>query len=303
MKLYYFKDPSGNFGDDLNPWLWRQLLPDILDDREDEIFVGIGTLLNHRLPMLPIKHVFGSGFGYGNPPHINEKYIFHAVRGYETAKALNLPTESVITDAAVLIRAVDYPKAKEKSFRFGFMPTGQTIRNYDWEVICRELGFCYISCHWDVERILFEMSRCETMICEAMHGAIVADAMRIPWIPVCCNNDILAFKWRDWLSSLDMPYLPTQITPLYDIERDFDVNTRLKNALKRSLRKSGFWSRNWTAPPPRNSGPAEKERAREELRVAALKSPFLSSDALIDSHTARYLDLIQRLRYARSVHR
>ena len=32
MKLYYYKAPLGNFGDDLNPWLWPRLLPDIFDD-------------------------------------------------------------------------------------------------------------------------------------------------------------------------------------------------------------------------------------------------------------------------------
>ncbi len=299
MKLYYFKDPYGNFGDDLNPWLWKRLLPDILDESEDEIFVGIGTLLNHRLPAFPIKHVFGSGLGYGSPPQVNEKYIFHAVRGYETARVLSLPQDLVITDAAVLIRTVDYPRANNKSFRFGFMPTGQSIRNYDWEAICRDLGFSYISCQWNAERILVEISRCDNLICEAMHGAIVADAMRIPWIPVCCNDDIFDFKWRDWLSSLALPYLPTRITSLYDIERNFDAKTRLKNSLKRSLQECGIWSLRWTAPPPRNSGPAERERATKELGAAALKSPFLSTDALIESHTGRYVGLVERLRSAR----
>ena len=65
MQLYYFKDRHGNFGDDLNPWLWGQLLPEVLRGPSDELFVGIGTLLNHRLPAAPIKHVFGSGHGYG----------------------------------------------------------------------------------------------------------------------------------------------------------------------------------------------------------------------------------------------
>jgi succinoglycan biosynthesis protein ExoV len=32
MKLFYFKDPAGNFGDDLNLWLWPKVLPGILDE-------------------------------------------------------------------------------------------------------------------------------------------------------------------------------------------------------------------------------------------------------------------------------
>lgn len=300
MKLYYFKDPAGNFGDDLNLWLWRRLLPDIIDESEDEIFVGIGTLLNHRLPASPIKHIFGSGAGYGDPPSVDGKYIFHAVRGYETARVLGLPDKVVITDAAVLIRAIDYPRVEHKKFRFGFMPTGQSIRNYNWETICQELGFRYINCHWDVERILVEINQCETLLCEAMHGAIVADAMRIPWTPVCCTDDILAFKWQDWLSSVALPYLPLRITPLYDSERHLNVKSRLKNSLKRRLLEHRIWSPRWATPPPGDSGPAERQRALEELGAAALKSPFLSAEALIESLTERYIDLLSRFK---SLHR
>jgi hypothetical protein len=31
MKLYYFRDPIGNFGDDLNLALWDHFLPGLLD--------------------------------------------------------------------------------------------------------------------------------------------------------------------------------------------------------------------------------------------------------------------------------
>jgi succinoglycan biosynthesis protein ExoV len=71
MKLYYFDGKArefeiGNFGDDLNPWLWNKVLPVVFDDDERSLFVGIGTLLNHRLPQKSQKLIFGSGFGYGN---------------------------------------------------------------------------------------------------------------------------------------------------------------------------------------------------------------------------------------------
>ena len=50
MKLYYYKSPKGNFGDDLNPWLWNRLRPELFSENSDILFVGIGTLINHRLP-------------------------------------------------------------------------------------------------------------------------------------------------------------------------------------------------------------------------------------------------------------
>ena len=45
MKLVYYQDPKGNFGDDLNPWLWERLLPGRLDDDPSELLVGMGTIL------------------------------------------------------------------------------------------------------------------------------------------------------------------------------------------------------------------------------------------------------------------
>ena len=46
MKLAYFRDPKRNFGDDLNPWLWDQLLPGLIDDVDDDRFlIGMGTIL------------------------------------------------------------------------------------------------------------------------------------------------------------------------------------------------------------------------------------------------------------------
>lgn len=297
MDLYYFKDPKGNFGDDLNPWLWRRLVPEVFGrGASGELFVGIGTLLNHRLPATPVKHVFGSGSGYGDPPVLDASWVFHAVRGYETARLLGLKRDCVITDSAVLVRTVQRPRAARADCRFGFMPHCQSTRYYDWESVSRELGFQFISAEWDVERVMFEMSRCETILCEAMHGAIVADSLRIPWMPVACYDYISAFKWRDWLSTMELPYAPTLIPSLYDAERTFDRTTRLKNSIKRSLRGAGLAQSGWTEPPPARSGPAQRARAIEALRAASHGREFLSSDSVVQRHTERYLERLDALK-------
>ena len=90
-RLYYFKGAKPNFGDELNPWLWPRLLPDLLDDNDDELFLGIGTILNDGVPAPPRKIVFGSGFGYGLPPHVDSaKWNIYCVRGPLTANALGV---------------------------------------------------------------------------------------------------------------------------------------------------------------------------------------------------------------------
>ncbi len=296
MKLYYFKDPHGNFGDDLNPWLWNQLLPNFFNDDSSQIFVGIGTLLNHRLPASPIKHIFGSGYGYGEPPKLDDRFVFHAVRGFETARILGIDPKLAITDAAVLLSTTPVPRAGKTSHRAGFIPHCQSSRYFDWEALCNELGMKYISAEWDVERVLLEMSTCEKLVCEAMHGAIAADTLRIPWTPVSCYDYISEFKWRDWLSTLELPYLPIKITSLYDIERNHPLTSKLKNGVKRKLRSLGIWSENWTPPPLARTGALEYERAANELRIAASASSYLSPDSTLNRHVDRYLELINKVR-------
>lgn len=297
MKLHYFKDPSGNFGDDLNPWLWPRLAPELFDESHRELFVGIGTLINHRLPAEVPKHVFGSGYGYGTRPTIDGSFVFHAVRGHKTAAELGLPNQAVLTDSAILIRAVDVPKAPLPLHRCGFVATGESIHNYDWEQICGEIGIQFISCHWSVERVLQAMSECQTILAEAMHGAIVADALRIPWIPVICNDGILSFKWEDWLSSLDLPYEPSRVISLYDLERDLDLAARAKNTVKRAMASFGINAHGWSLPAKRSSA-QERAQAIQELIEASKREPYLSDDSVTESLTSRYLDLLSRLRTA-----
>lgn len=297
MKLFYYKDPQGNFGDDLNPWLWPRLLPDFLDEDASEWFVGIGTLLNHKLPASGIKHVFGSGYGYGTPPEVHKgDFVFHAVRGPETARVLGLDPRTAITDAAVLLASLELPPVQRVPGRVAYIPHCQSSRYFDWGQVCKELGFTYISTEWDVDTVLAEMRKCELLLCEAMHGAIVADTLRVPWIPVSGYGYIDSFKWNDWLSTLQLSYAPHRVCSLYDTERGLSAQQRFKGRLKRGLRSMGVWSSHWTEPPPAPTGRAEFEAAVAGLRAASRQAPMLSADAIVDSHVNRYLERLQRLR-------
>jgi len=295
MRLHYFKDPAGNFGDDLNPWLFRRLVPQLLDDDDREWLVGIGTLINHRLPAAPVKHVFGSGHGYGQTPKLDDSWVFHAVRGKETARVLGLPESAAVTDGAVLLRTVPLPRAARPGFRFGLVPHCESLHFYDWAPLAAELGWHFIDVRQDVETVLYEMSRCETLVCEAMHGAIVADALRIPWIPVSAYPSISAFKWRDWLSALDLPYEPTALMPLYDLERLVGPGARLKWTIKRGLAQAGLGSSTWTPPPPARTGEREREAALMALRTASARDPLLSADRRIEDLTQEMQARLQRL--------
>ncbi len=219
MKLYYYQDPEGkiNFGDDLNPWIWGKLCPELFDNNDNEILVGIGTLLNNNIPKEPKKIVFSTGVGYGDtkaPPEIDSTWKFYCVRGPLSAKALNLPKEKSVIDGAYLLKNIikDIP---EKKFKFSYMPHFH-YANESYKNMCAKLGIHYIDPSQNIEKTLDEILSTEILFSEAMHGAIVADCFNIPWVPIRTNNKILSFKWEDWCQSIEIKYMPIDIKPLWN---------------------------------------------------------------------------------------
>lgn len=211
MKLYYYQDPLGNFGDDLNVWLWSRLLGDCFDMDDSSIFVAIGTLLNHRLPLQPVKNIFGAGVGYGRTPKIDDRWKIYFVRGPLSARALQLPQKFAITDPAALLRIVELPD-EPKMFAASFMPyhvnSERLNRREAVRALCQAEGINYLDPSASVEDVLRGLLRSRLVLAEAMHAAIVADALRIPWIPVVLSDRIHQFKWHDWCQSLGLGYSP-----------------------------------------------------------------------------------------------
>lgn len=208
MKLHYYKDAVGNFGDDLNPWLWPQLFPKPIEQcfDNDTLFVGIGSLLNHKIPAEPPKKiVFGSGFSYGSLPRMNDLWRFICVRGPLTARALELPEDKAITDSAMLLLKLG-ERRQTQSHKASFMPHHQTAKYDNWREICDALNICYIDPAAPVEQTLGTICSSSVLITEAMHGAIVADAYRVPWIPVRTRPRIVEFKWQDWCLSMGIEH-------------------------------------------------------------------------------------------------
>lgn len=230
MKVVYYQDENGNFGDELNKWLWPKLLGDYIDgfchhgiefydknNEENLLFYGIGTLLDERIPSRPEKIIFGSGYGYNTPPTIDEKYKIFFVRGEGTAKALDISPELAITDAAILLRNF-YTAANTntKKYNISFMPHIDSEYGDYWKTICGKLDIHYISpSGFNIESIIEELMQSKVLITEAMHGAIVADALRIPWYPVSSAPHVNSFKWDDWCSSMNLFYNPYQLITIY----------------------------------------------------------------------------------------
>jgi succinoglycan biosynthesis protein ExoV len=234
VRLYYFKCKQGNFGDDLNAWLWERLIPAAFNDKDDALFCGIGMILNNDIPIQPKrKIVFGSGAGYGKPPEGfgDNNWQIISVRGPLTAKLLNLSEGAAVTDGAILLSVFPEFEPIPKSKREGvvFMPhCGNSLEYGAWQNICQKAGIKFLDPRDDTKQTTQSIRHSRLVIAEAMHAAIVADTMRVPWVPVTISCHVNHFKWLDWTLSLDLPYRPISLSPSNFLEAW--QNIRLKMA-------------------------------------------------------------------------
>lgn len=242
MKLHYFRSPHGNFGDDLNAWLWPELLPGVWDDGSDGItFVGVGTILNTLVPQTRLKIVLGSGVGYSPlPSNLHDgSWSVLGLRGPLSARAAGLSPDAVITDGAILLGTID-GLVKPEGARSGnvvFIPHVSSTETGAWEAVCAALGITYVDPRWDFHKVFALIGNARLVITEAMHGAIVADTLRVPFVPLVSSREISSFKWMDWTLSMGLPYRPIRLPPssIADAARDRLVTSMGHGHLHRSV--------------------------------------------------------------------
>ena len=285
MKIHYYSPKSDptidarfrNFGDDLNATLWDELFPGLLDENETTIFSGIGSHLNEGFAKRFASHnhvIFGTGWGYGAPVQsLGTRWKPYFVRGPLTAEALGLEPSAAITDAAVLIRLV-YRCAKPRDIPIAFMPhvASMEAAGSTWEIMCQELDYHLIDVRKPVQDVLVDLERTQLLLTEALHGAIVADALRTPWLPFVSNQTISSLKWRDWCASIDADYLPVQLPTLWKNSGKASLFGDMKMNVKLKLLKSAM------------------------RRMPTVSKPFLSSDITIQSLTDRLAAKAEALR-------
>ncbi|RZM32563.1 MAG: hypothetical protein EOP67_27045, partial [Sphingomonas sp.] len=203
MHIVYYKDAVGNFGDDLNELIWPRVLPDDVRSAPDTVLVGIGSLLDEarfRGVETVGKRVFvmGSGAAYGRLPDDSARWTYCAVRGPLTASVVGHPSAAVTDSAALLANLPDLVPRSARADEILFMPHHRTLVNSNWQAAAERAGMTFVDPQWTPDRILACYGRAKLVVTEAMHGAIVADTLRIPWIPVMISPEVSIFKWRDW---------------------------------------------------------------------------------------------------------
>ncbi len=225
MELFYFKPPrESNFGDDLNRWMWRRVLPGCWQPDDGVLFSGIGTLISRDLMRDSTRRwiVLGSGVGYAPPPagFGDSRWSILAVRGPLSAEILRLDPALGVLDAAALIHTLPEFSPLPESERKGtvFMPHYEALGDGNWAEACRLAGIDFLDPRTDSTVTLQRIRRAKLVIADAMHAAITADSLRVPWVPVQTSPNINAFKWLDWAISLQLPYEPVRLPPSSFIE-------------------------------------------------------------------------------------
>jgi succinoglycan biosynthesis protein ExoV len=297
MKLFHYEIASGNFGDDLNLWLWDAILPEWRRMWPDRMLVGVGTLLNDKLPRGMPKVVLGAGVGYGALPdaELMAECQFVAVRGPRSAQALGLPADRGIIDPAMLIADLPEFSGIPRSDRPVFVPHHDSVGRFDWDRLCARAGLDHVSPEGEAREVIRRIAAAPLVIAESMHGAILADAFGTPWHPVSISHRFNDWKWQDWAESLGMT---PQIQPL------FPLTQQLATLIPRRKRPTMAAHSPRPIAPVQHMPPARRRlrlaieamQAESRFRKLMAQPGYLSDRARLQDAKARYRAVLATMR-------
>jgi beta-1,4-mannosyltransferase len=251
MKVFYHKMEGGNVGDDMNAALWHKLVPSLSEVASADWLIGAGTILDARLDSLPgRKVVMGTGFRPGAKRVSDANVHFAAVRGFLSAAQCGLDPEFAACDPGFLAPKA-WPQSRSDSDRVAFVPHVYSERYSSISRAAEDAGFEVISPTLDIETFLSKLAGHSRVFSESLHGAIFADALRIPWARVCaCSRyyerpDVADFKWNDAFSVVGLDGASINRVGLLPLKRNWSrartllrplqatAETRLVRALQR----------------------------------------------------------------------
>ncbi len=288
MEIFFYRGASPNFGDELNTWLWPRLLGEVFDGAGD-LFVGIGSNIVRGFAATRRKIIFGAGYGgYTALPELDHTWSFYFVRGKLTARALGLDEAFGIGDAGIYVRSCQIPRQRIEG-GVAFIPHWESVWPGRWDEVCRLAGLHFIDPTNPVESVLSEIASSDYVITEAMHGAIIADALRVPWIAARPKR-AHRMKWHDWASALGMEIDWARL-PRSSLLEIAQQHAPAGSGLARTL----ACRRRVTTLLRDHTPHWLLQRTAEHLRaVSTSVEPRLSRDAAIESVHSRMLDQLHR---------
>jgi succinoglycan biosynthesis protein ExoV len=287
--LYQWRGSHRNFGDELNSVLWPRLLPDFFDQDEATRFLGIGSILDDRHEPSTAKLVAGSGYG-GYRPQIalDESWIVHWVRGRRTARLLGLPPTLGIGDPASLVPLAGLTPMRENR-DIGFIPHFESVIRGAWQEVAGAAGVTLIDPRDDPLTVIAAIGKCRLVMSEALHGVIVADALRVPWIAIRPLAPIHRPKWFDWAETLDLSIEFNGLPASTALERAHLTHLSRFHLGRRVLHHQATRLRGI-------DGQRHIDRAAQALREVSRAEPQLSRSAPLEAAQYRMMEAIAALR-------
>ena len=294
MILYQWRGHHRNFGDELNSHVWPRLLPDFFDQDPATRFLGIGSILDSRHHPAATKLVAGSGYGGYEPwTALDETWIVHWVRGPRTARLFGLPPALGIGDPGSLVPLAGLTPPRE-SRDVGFMPHFESAVRGAWGEVSALAGATMIDPRGDPLAVIAAIGRCRVLMSESLHGIIVADALRVPWIAIQPLAPIHRPKWVDWAETLDLTIAFRLLRPSTALERVHLTHLSRFHMGRTVLHRHAARLRGV-------SRRRHIDQAAHALRAAATADPQLSRGTLLDDAQTRMMEAILALRRAPAI--
>jgi succinoglycan biosynthesis protein ExoV len=290
MQLYHWQGTARNFGDELNTLIWPCLLPAFFDDDPAEIFLGIGSVLDARHAAGAVKLVGGAGYGgYQALPALDARWVIHWVRGPLTCRLLGLPERRGLGDPAMLLPYLGWARPA-RGDAVGFMPHFESLSRGAWTAATEAAGVRLIDPTGDPAAIIGAIGNCRVLLSEALHGVIVADALRVPWVALQPLVPVHRAKWHDWAAALRLriEFRPLAASSLPERLHALPLSATWsgRRLLSRSVAALNCVARDRYI-----------DAAARALTRAMMAAPQLSDPAALDRCQAQMLDRLRMLRH------
>ena len=244
---YFRKFP--NWGDALNPYLLKRLLPTLeifgTDESQtlsEDHLLAIGSVVHWSTPH---SVIWGTGAIHSSLLLTHIPKLVLAVRGPLTQKMLleqGINCPSIFGDPAGILPEF-YSPASRRGHKY---PLGVIPHYVDKNCIqvakLREQGAKIIDVFSDIEYFVDELASCECIVSSSLHGLICADAYSVPSAWITLSDGVIGdgFKFQDYYLSKGCNVSPIPINGTKSIKLLIDkcrlhgrpINARL---LKESL--------------------------------------------------------------------
>jgi hypothetical protein len=152
------------------------------------------------------------------------------------------------------------------------------MENAAWDEFSKETGIHIIDPRLPVEDFLVELAQTKRVLCEAMHGAILADTFNIPWFPVKMYDHINEEKWFDWTEAFDLKIKFDYLNPIWKGDIGLSFKVRVKNSIKRIFKYFGIFDGRFDNVKPRTSKKSELNIVANKMRKLSSNAKFFTTD-------------------------